>query len=147
MSGFFNHCKLQIGGIPYVLPGEVSGLLASGALMVDLRNEVEVSMRAFAVEKIIYLWYQDLNDRYEELPKDTPLILADAVGLRSKEALIFLKNHGYNNVASLAGGIADWEKDGFPVKNDKDQQMNGPCMCMLKPPHQKSPSSDSSCNP
>jgi rhodanese-related sulfurtransferase len=102
--------------------------------MVDLRNEIEVLMKAFAVEKIIYIWYEELRGRYPELPKDTPLILADAVGLRSKEALIFLMEHGFSDVVSLAGGIADWEKDGFPMKNDKNQQLNGPCLCMLKPP-------------
>jgi rhodanese-related sulfurtransferase len=137
MQGFFSQCKLQISGISYVLPAEVPGLLSRGAWMIDLRNEIEVMMKAIAVEKIMYLWYEELVNHYKDLPKDTPLILVDAVGLRSKDAVLFLREKGYRNVASLAGGIADWEKDGFPMKNDKNQQLNGPCLCMLRPPGKK----------
>ncbi|MDP4280619.1 MAG: hypothetical protein Q8867_00575 [Bacteroidota bacterium] len=54
MSEFFNNCRLKIEGIPYPLPGEVPELLKKGAIIVDLREEVETEIRAFGIEKIKY---------------------------------------------------------------------------------------------
>ena len=133
MSGFFGGAKLHIDGIDYVLPSEAVDYLARGACMVDLRTEFETEIRAFGIERITYIPYDDLKDRYEVLPREIPLILADAVGLHSKEALLFLREKGYTDLASLAGGIADWQKDGFPMRKGKYQPLNGPCPCMIRP--------------
>jgi 3-mercaptopyruvate sulfurtransferase SseA len=43
-----------------------------------------------------------------------------------------MKAHGYKNVANLAGGIVDWEKDGLPVSTDVTARLSGSCMCQLK---------------
>jgi hypothetical protein len=61
------------------------------------------------------------------------LIILDSVGLRSKDAVIFLQNNGYTNVANLNGGIVDWDKDKLPMKVDKYCELSGSCACMLKP--------------
>ncbi|MCX6251821.1 MAG: rhodanese-like domain-containing protein [Bacteroidetes bacterium] len=135
-DSIFTGCKLQINGIAHVLPGEVPDMLRQGAILVDLREELETEIRAFGVEAIVYLPHSEFDDRWESLPLDKPLILADSVGIWSKKAALFLKSKGYNQVASLAGGMADWQKDGFPVIAGKYQPLNGPCPCMIKP-HEK----------
>ena len=66
-----------------------------------------------------------MTDRY--------IIFADAVGLRSKEAVIFLKGKGYDKIANMAGGIVDWERDGLPIATDIRNRLSGSCMCQLKP--------------
>jgi rhodanese-related sulfurtransferase len=137
MKDFFKSCHLTINGIPFPLPTEVPGLLSGGAFLVDLREELETEIRAFGVERIIYIPHSEFEQRWESLPHDTPLILADAVGLWSKHFAIFLRSRGYNQVASLAGGIADWEKDGLPVKAGKYMPLNGPCPCMIVPNKRK----------
>jgi rhodanese-related sulfurtransferase len=137
MSGFFNTCCLQIDGIPYPFPREVPELLKNGAVLVDLREELETEIRAFGIEKIIYVPHSGFEQYWKNLPKETPLILADAVGLWSKKYTQFLRSNGYEDVASLAGGFLDWEKDGFPVKAGKYQPLNGPCPCMIKPKERK----------
>lgn len=133
MKSLFDTCRLHISGVTYVCPVEVPALLEQGARLVDIREDFEIALKTFSVPDIIYLPYEQLRDDPSSLPKDTSLILADSVGVWSKEAVIFLLSKGYQNIASLAGGIADWEKDGLPLINDRGQQLNGPCLCMLKP--------------
>ena len=137
MPDFFENCSLKIDGIPYPLPKEVLELLGAGATMVDLRAEFDTDIRAFGVENIIYLPHTEFEEKWESLPLDKPLILADAVGLWSRKYAVSLRAKGYENIASLAGGIADWEKDGFPMKAGKYQPLNGPCPCMIRPRERK----------
>ena len=68
-----------------------------------------------------------------ELPQDRYLIFADTVGLRSKEAVLFLKRKGFEKIANMAGGIVDWERDGLPLKSNIEERLSGSCMCQLKP--------------
>jgi rhodanese-related sulfurtransferase len=63
---------------------------------------------------------------------DQPLIFADAVGLKSRESVLLMIAHGYNNVANMAGGIIDWERDGLPLTTDIKNRLSGSCMCQLK---------------
>jgi rhodanese-related sulfurtransferase len=71
------------------------------------------------------------------LPDDIPVIVADSVGLRSHEAMEFLLSKGFDNIANLAGGIVEWESDGLPIKKDITEQLDGSCVCQLKPRHKK----------
>ena len=137
MINISDNCRLNIEGISYPLPQEVLLLLRRGAVLVDLREEVETGIRAFGLEHIIYLPHSEFEDGWRSLPLDKPLILADSVGIWSKRYAMFLGSIGYNNVGSLAGGIADWEKDGFPVKAGRYQPLNGPCPCMIRPKERK----------
>jgi rhodanese-related sulfurtransferase len=136
MNNLFQNCKLQINGIFYVLPAEVIPLLQQGAVIVDLREEVETDIKSFGVEPIIYLPHNQFDEKWNTLPLEKPLILADSVGIWSKKAAATLQSKGYMQVASLAGGFNEWDKDGFPVKAGKCRPLNGPCLCMIKP-HEK----------
>jgi hydroxyacylglutathione hydrolase len=140
MNTFFNRCRLQIGGLAYVLPAETLDLLRRGAILVDLREELETEIKAFGIEKIIYMPYSSFDKTWQALPENRPLIFADSVGLHSKEAMVFLRSKGYENIAGLAGGFADWMKDGYPVKAGKYTPLNGPCPCMIVPKEKKSKS-------
>ncbi len=137
MPTLFDNCRLKFDGISYPMPMEVPELLKLGAVLVDLREELETEIRAFGVENVIYLPHHEFNGKWESLPLDKPLILADSVGLWSKKYTIFLHSKGFANVASLAGGMADWEKDGLPMKPGKYQPLNGVCACMIKPMERK----------
>lgn len=133
MSSIFDSCKLRIAGVPYVLPSEAGLLLQQGAVIVDLREEIETEITAFGVERVFYLPHRSFEQDWESLPLDSPIILADSVGIWSKKYTEFLREKGYPDVASLAGGFADWQKDGCPVKKGRYAQLNGPCPCMIVP--------------
>lgn len=125
-TGFFAH------GVLNLTPKESFELCEKGAMIVDVREEYMNSFKMFKVEKIFYLPYTELNQYFTDLPKDELLIFADAVGLRSREAVLFMNSHGYNNVANMAGGIVDWERDGLPLITDITNRLSGSCMCQLK---------------
>lgn len=86
----------------------------------------------FKVAKLFYLSYSELEQHYQDLPKEVPLIFADAVGLKSRESVLFMNAHGYENVANMAGGIVDWERDGLPINTDITARLSGSCICQLK---------------
>ena len=124
---------MVIGGIRHLSPKETLEVLKLGAILVDVRPPLQVMMKAFNVEGLIYCSYLEFKDSFSCIPNDKPVVLADAVGLRSTECVIILMKNGYSQVASMAGGIVDWEHDGLPLLQNPGSQLNGPCMCMLKP--------------
>jgi len=120
-------------GVLNLTPRESYELCKEGAIIVDVRESYMNNFKMFHVEKIIYLPYSELGKIYQDLPKDQPLIFADTVGLKSREGVLFMNAHGYENVANMAGGIVDWERDGLPLTTDISNRLSGSCMCQLKP--------------
>lgn len=119
-------------GILHVSPKESLELCKLGAIIVDVREEYMNRFKIFDVNEIIFCPLSVLEEYYKDFPKDKALIFADAVGLRSKEAVLLLKDKGLENIANMAGGIVEWERDGLPVKIDKTERLSGSCACMLR---------------
>jgi len=109
----------------------------NNAIILDVRELRLIGYKNFDVPKVIHLPYSTLAEKYMTLPTNIPIIIADSVGLRSHDVMVFLQGKGFNNIANLAGGIVDWEKDGLPLKKDITEQLDGSCMCQLKPRHRK----------
>lgn len=108
-------------------------LCEKDAFIVDVREAYLNSFKMFRVKNVIYLPYSALSSSYLQLPVDIPLIFADAVGLKSRESVLFMMKNGYVNAANMAGGIVDWELYGLPLTTDKSYRLSGSCMCQLKP--------------
>jgi len=124
--GFISH------GVLNLTPAESCALCGTGAIIVDVRESYMNNFKMFNVENVCYLPFSELEKTYQELPVDRPLIFADAVGLKSREAVLFMIAHGYDNVANMAGGIVDWERDSLPVTTDISNRLTGSCMCQIK---------------
>jgi len=107
-------------------------LMENSAILVDVREEYLNEYKKFKVNEVIYLPLSELKENMEFIPRDKPLIFADSVGLRSKEAVILLKEAGFDNMANLAGGLVEWERDGLPLITDNDEMLTGSCTCQLK---------------
>jgi len=125
-SGFFAH------GVLNLTPEESFELCKKGAIIVDVRESYLNSFKMFNVENVIYLPSSELANSYSDLPYDKILILADSVGLRSRESVLFMNEHGFENAFNMAGGIVDWERDGLPMTTDINNRLSGSCMCQLK---------------
>jgi rhodanese-related sulfurtransferase len=125
-SGYYAH------GVFNMTPLECFELCKSGAIIVDVRESFMNNFKMFHVEKVLYIPYSELERSYEDLPGDKTLIFADAVGLKSRESVLFMKSHGYEDVANMAGGIVDWERDGLPLTTDISARLSGSCMCQMK---------------
>ena len=78
--------------------------LESGAIVVDVRTPDEFRGGAYPGAKNIPL--ADLGRRLGEIPKDKPVILYCASGVRSSSAARAMKQAGYADVIN-AGGLGD----------------------------------------
>ena len=125
-AGYFSH------GVKNLTPKESFELCKTGAIIVDVRESYMNNFKMFRVDNVMYLPYSELEHSFVRLPSDHPLIFADTVGLKSRKAVMFMSTHGYNNVANMAGGIVDWERDGLPLTTDISNRLSGSCMCQLK---------------
>jgi rhodanese-related sulfurtransferase len=121
-----------LDGIWHLSPKECFEICKSNGVMVDVREEYMNRFKQFAVENIIYCPFSLFSKTYRSLPAGNFLILADASGINSKKALLFLKNKGFTLLANLAGGLVEWERDGLPLVIDKSERLRGSCMCQLK---------------
>jgi len=111
--------------------------MENNAVILDVREQNMTGYKRFDVPRVIYIPLSRLADDYLSLPADLPLIVADSVGLRSHDAMNFLSGKGFSNIANLAGGLVDWERDGLPLRKDITEQLDGSCICQLKPRHKK----------
>ena len=121
----------EINGLRHVSGKESLEILKEAGFMIDVRPDFELT-KLMNIEHILYYPYDEIRDHYQDLPRETWLIIVDAEGLRSKEIAIFLKDKGFSNILHLAGGVVEWERDGLPVTLDKSRRLSGSCMCQLK---------------
>ncbi len=133
MDKIFYHTGTVKDGIRTLTPKESATLVEQGVLYVDLRDKVLSDFKIPDVPEIFLLPDKELKEKYKKMPADRHLILADASGLKSREAAAFLQSKGFDKVAHMAGGFVEWERDGLPVREDLDQRLTGGCACQLKP--------------
>jgi len=132
MNELFKGKGISSSGMLHVSAHEAIELCKKGAIIVDVREEYMIGFKMFDVEETIFCPKCILEEKYSELPKDKALIFADATGIHSKEAVLFLLEKGFANIANLAGGLVEWERDGVPIKIDYSERLSGSCACQLK---------------
>jgi sulfur dioxygenase len=137
MNNLFENYGFFSCGILNVSPHEAFELCGKGAIIVDVREAYLNNFKNFDVSQILFFPISKLVLEFSELPKEKYLIFADTVGLRSKEAVVFLKENGFIKIANMAGGIVDWDRDGLPLKTNIEDRLSGSCMCQLKPRERK----------
>lgn len=119
-------------GILNLSPREAADCLSRGAVLVDLREAYETNYRLFDVDETLHVPWTRFAASYRELPRDRPLILADAAGIYCREAAGILVAAGYTNIAKLSGGMIDWDAAGLPLRKDRAYEFSGQCACKLK---------------
>jgi rhodanese-related sulfurtransferase len=83
-------------------------------VLVDVREPSEFQM--LRVPGAVLLPLSGFATRYEELPRDRPLLIMCAVGGRSARATDFLRANGYPDATNITGGITAWNAAGLPVR-------------------------------
>ena len=132
MRTFFEDKGIVSNGILNLSPTETSEICKKGGIIVDVREEYLNRYKMFDVEEIIFCPQSILEENLNQLPTDKPLIIADSTGIHSKEAMQVLEEKGFKNIANMAGGMVEWERDGLPIKEDKTERLTGSCACMLR---------------
>lgn len=90
-----------------ITPRETADLLKENKIkLLDVRSPQE-----YAVANIPGSVLVDQNVAQEILqtwPKDTAIVAMCHHGMRSLDAVAFLRSHGFSNARSMAGGIEAW---------------------------------------
>jgi len=99
-----------------VNPAAAYERIQKGALLLDIREPVEIEMVAFDVEVQIFIPQSEFAFRFSEIPRDREVIVGCHSGNRSRDVIFFLLEEKYDNVYNLTGGIEEWIELGLPVK-------------------------------
>jgi rhodanese-related sulfurtransferase len=134
---FFEHAFISSGFLNLSASEAYKEAKENNAVILDVREPMLTGYKNFDVPKVIKIPNSTMAENYKSIPKDVPIVVADSAGLRSHEAMEFLLKKGFDNIANLAGGIVDWERDGLPLKKNIAEQLDGSCVCQLKPRHKK----------
>jgi len=132
-NNLFSDIGFISGGILNISPRDAwQQCVENHVVLVDVRESYLTSYKMFDVPEVMYLPLSQLDDRLSELPSGRMFILADSAGIRSHEAMTLMLGKGYENIANLAGGLVEWERDGLPLKINIGEQLEGACTCKLK---------------
>jgi hydroxyacylglutathione hydrolase len=84
------------------------------AVILDVREPEEFARGH--VPKAVNLPQADLATRLDEVPRDRPIMTICQSGMRSLRSAQFLRQQGFDQVVSVAGGTAEWRASGRPVE-------------------------------
>lgn len=115
MENIFEGKGMIINNLRHLTAKEAFECCQNDAIIIDVREEFMSSMKTFDVPEIKVFPLKKLSETVNKLPKDKYLIFADATGVKSKPAMEFAYKEGYTNIANLAGGLVEWDRDGMPV--------------------------------
>ena len=80
--------------------------------LLDVRGEDERILAK--IEGVPTIDRKFADEVIAKWPKDTAIVLNCHHGIRSMDAVAYLKDKGFTNVKSLAGGIEAWSRDVDP---------------------------------
>ena len=117
--------------VKVICPTKTQQWIKDGALLVDVRENDEIAQLEYDVPSILHIPLTQFEERFQEIPKNKPVVLVCKSGVRSLRATGFLVNHGYENVVNMKHGIIRWVQKGFPTKGDTTAVYNseGSCSC------------------
>jgi len=89
---------------------EVQTLLASDAppALLDVREQHERDAYGW-IPNSAHIPMREIPSRFEELDAARPLVVYCAGGVRSFDVGYFLRDKGFGEVISLAGGLSQWD--------------------------------------
>jgi rhodanese-related sulfurtransferase len=96
---------------------------AQAPLLVDVREPAEFAeVRA---EGAVLVPLSTFMLRYQELPRDRPLLMICRSGARSGQATAFLLANGWADVANVGGGMLAWLQAGLPARRGTPEPGEG----------------------
>lgn len=104
------------------------GTLSRETLCIDVRTRDEFAMGS--IPGFVNIPLDELREHLGELPRERPVVVSCAVGLRGYLASRILSQHRFTNVRNLSGGYATWRAATAPVPEPHNEQSgNGSCGC------------------
>jgi rhodanese-related sulfurtransferase len=96
-----------------VTVAQAASMRDAGAFVLDVRQPDEWAEYHIADATLIPLG--ELSARIGEVPRDQDVLVVCRSGNRSASGRDLLLDAGVTRVTSMAGGLTQWQADGFPV--------------------------------
>lgn len=111
-------CGSAAPAAPTQLSAEISvsqaaAMRDSGAFMLDVREPSE--WQAGHIPDATLIPLGELQARLSEVPDDQTIVVVCRSGNRSAQGRDILRQAGYADATSMAGGMNDWTTAGYPV--------------------------------
>lgn len=87
----------------------------SGIFLLDVREPDE--WLDYHVPNTTHIPLGELESRLDELPQNQEIVVVCRSGNRSQEGRDILRNAGFSQVSSMAGGLKEWRASGYPIVN------------------------------
>ena len=129
MNEVFEGKGIIIHELRHLSPQEALNCSKQGAIFIDVREEFMSHVKTFDVDDIRIFSLRKFKQQFHLLPTDQPLIFADATGVKSKSAAEYAQSQGLTQIANLAGGLLQWERDGMPTLTYQTIKVNGRNRC------------------
>lgn len=99
-------------GVPEVTAENAAGV-AANVPMIDIRERDELTGIFGALDGVDHIPLSDLVHRLGDIPIDEPVLLICLSGGRSGHVASQLKMQGYDQIASVRGGMIAWNGHGL----------------------------------
>ena len=86
-------------------------------LLLDVREPHEWKEDGY-IEGAELIFFADLPDKTDSLPKNKPIAVTCSVGNRTSIATSILKRKGFKDVYNVLGGMTAWTNLGYPTKKE-----------------------------
>lgn len=81
--------------------------------VLDVREQMEIQI--CALSEFLHMPLMDVPREFASLPRDHALVVICHHGVRSGQAVGFLRQQGFDNAINLQGGIDAWAKQIDPA--------------------------------
>jgi rhodanese-related sulfurtransferase len=115
-SGALSPNTTAEGLAPEITVAQAAELYPDGAFFVDVREPIEY--QTGHIPDVVNIPLGELQSRLSELPKDQEIVVVCRSGNRSQEGRDILLANGFENVTSMAGGVSDWQSEGYPFDGE-----------------------------
>lgn len=92
---------------------EVVNFSPETTTLIDVRTQVEYELGA--IPNALHIPLDELRKRLDEIPRNKPIIIYCAVGLRGYIAYQILTQNGFDNVRNLSGGYKTYSNATAPI--------------------------------
>ncbi len=99
---------------PEISVSEAYDKYQNGAYVLDVRTQEE--WNDFHVPNTTLIPLDQLASRLNEVPRDKEIVVVCRSGNRSQQGRDILLNAGFQQVASMQGGLNEWRASGYPVE-------------------------------
>ena len=78
-------------------------------LLLDIREPQELTI--CQIDGARHIPFSQINSRWQEIPRDQPVVVFCHLGIRSSTLVEQLRQAGFDNVLNMVGGIDAWSRE------------------------------------